>query len=156
DDLEPSPHATDLVAVEREHVHPVEVHAPAVRLLEPDDAAPERRLAATGLADETERLAAVDVERDAVHGSDHLSAAAPHAAADREFLHDLLDAKKRLGRVRAEPRRAPVVDRSDAGLGGHVERISAPLRRSSAKWHSLKPTSKRTVGGVCSRQISRP
>src|SRR5256885_1693814 len=58
------------------------------RLLETDDRAPERRLAAPGLADEAGRLAGGELEVDTVDGAQHLGAAAAQPvrgpAAERE------------------------------------------------------------------------
>ena len=53
----------------------VDLHAPARGLLEPQHAAPDGRLAGAALADERERLAALDRDRDVV-GGDELGARA--------------------------------------------------------------------------------
>ena len=49
------------LALEREHIGPVELMEPARRLEKPDEAPPGRRLAATGLTHQSERLAASTV-----------------------------------------------------------------------------------------------
>ena len=56
--------------------------SPAGRLVEADDAAPERRLAAARLADEAERLAARDRQVDAVDGAQHVDRRACAARRD--------------------------------------------------------------------------
>ena len=63
----------------------VEDDPPFGRLVEADERASDRRLAAARLADETERLAALDRERDPVHGLDVADVAVEdEAALDRE------------------------------------------------------------------------
>ena len=57
-----------LAASPRRELHAVEPEHPGSGDLETRDAPCERRLAAPGLADETERLAGLEVERDRVHG----------------------------------------------------------------------------------------
>ena len=59
-------------ALEVRDVAALEDDLPGRRLEQLDDRAAERRLAAAGLADDTERLAAVTVEVDAVDGA-HLA-----------------------------------------------------------------------------------
>ena len=56
-------------------------HLARGRLVEADDAAPERRLAAARLAHEAERLAARDVQVDAVDGAQHVDGRLAHARA---------------------------------------------------------------------------
>ena len=96
-----------------------------------------RRLAAAGLADEAERLAALDVERDAVdgvHGADLL--AEDHARGEREVLDEVADLEQRLARRPASrPQRdssvaaAPLSRRSCGPLSGHHvgARLLGPL-----------------------------
>ena len=48
-----------------------EQDTPAGRFNQPQQRATERRLSTPGFADEPERLARVNIERDAVHASDH-------------------------------------------------------------------------------------
>ena len=70
----------------------VDRHRARRRRDEPQDDLAERRLAAAGLADQAERLAASHVEADAVDGPDRADLAnAEEAAADREVLDEVLD-----------------------------------------------------------------
>ena len=85
---------------------------PAVGSYEPEDRAPERRLAATRLADEAERLAALDRQRDVVDGLDVADVAVEHdAALDREVDLEVRRARRAARRPtrsrRRRPRRAP-------------------------------------------------
>ena len=59
---------------ERADVHAVEQHAAGRGLVEARHDAPQRGLAAAALAHETQRLAAIDGQRDAIHGMDDLVA----------------------------------------------------------------------------------
>src|SRR5262249_22573501 len=61
------------------------------RLEQADDAAAERRLAASGLADEAHRLALGNAQRDVVDGVDAGDLARQHALPDREVLLQALD-----------------------------------------------------------------
>ncbi len=70
---------------------------PRGRLDQPQHAARHRRFAATGLADETQRLADANRERDAVdrvHGAD---LPAQHAGAHRIVLDEVGDLEQRRG-----------------------------------------------------------
>ena len=79
----------------------VERHAPGRRRQEPEDDLAERRLAAAGLPDEAERLAAADVEGHAVDGADRADRRrAEQAALDVEVLDDVLDADQHARRTR--------------------------------------------------------
>src|SRR3954447_6565405 len=78
-------------------VTPVEHNAPARRVEQPHDAPREGRLPATGLADDSQRLALVQRERDTVdglHGRDLLLE--DDALRDREVLLDVLADEQRL------------------------------------------------------------
>ena len=81
---------------------------------QPHRHARERALAAAGLADQTERLARIDLEVDAVdrvHRADLLLE--DDAARDREVLLDALQPKERLaGRLGASPATASLRRRS--------------------------------------------
>src|SRR5260370_2274707 len=59
------------------------------------DGAADRRLAATGLAYQRQRLAARDLKGHAVHGIDPFGLAAEQAAADREMLLEVVDLEQR-------------------------------------------------------------
>ena len=67
--------------------------------MEPQDAARQGRLAASGLADQGEGLAAADLER---HVGDRVNAVAPAreqaAGPEGKLLHHVLDAQQRLSR----------------------------------------------------------
>src|SRR5262249_19801114 len=69
----------------------VDDHAARARLVQTQDGAADRRLAAARLADEAQRLAGGDVERDAVDGLDDALAAAEEAGPRGEVLGQVLD-----------------------------------------------------------------
>src|SRR5262249_44328943 len=73
---------------QRRQVGALEEDVAAGRLEQPQDRAAERGLAAAGLADEADRLAAPDGEVDAVDGLDVRDRLAHHAFLDREVLLD--------------------------------------------------------------------
>jgi hypothetical protein len=68
--LEDHPHlppvGPDVAARERRDIRPVGLHRSARRLVEPQEQSRERRLAATGFADDAQRLAAAYSQGDAV------------------------------------------------------------------------------------------
>src|SRR4029079_18646675 len=70
------------------------------RLEQPHDAAAERRPAAAGLADETERLALGDAQRDVVHRVHARHLPREHALPDREVLLQALDLDQRVAVLR--------------------------------------------------------
>ena len=73
DHLHPAAHLAHLLAAELRELDAVELHLTGRRLVELEDGASGRGLAAAGLADEAERLALLDEEVDAVdraHGAD--------------------------------------------------------------------------------------
>jgi hypothetical protein len=76
--LHPAPHRAHAAAVER---RALEAQLAAGRLLEPEQRACERRLAAAGLADDAEHLVLAPLEVDAVQG---LHGASPPAERDFE------------------------------------------------------------------------
>jgi hypothetical protein len=80
------------------HVVAVEQDAPGARVLEAGDHAQRRRLAATGWAEQREELAALDVQREALHRDDLAEALChllePHARDVRRAR----DARRRRGR----------------------------------------------------------
>src|SRR5207247_9585043 len=67
-DLHAAPQGPQLVSPEGHDVRPAERDPPRVRLDQPQDRAPYRRLSAPRLAYEAERLSRRNRERDAVHG----------------------------------------------------------------------------------------
>ena len=84
---------------------PSKTTLPGGQLVQPHEAAPERRLAAAGLADEAERLAGAHLERDAVDGLHARDLAADHAAAlDREVLRDVAQPRAAARRSRRQLR----------------------------------------------------
>ena len=114
----------------------LELDRAAGRVEQPQQQAAGGRLAAAGLADEAERLAALDVERDAVdgvHGADLL--AEDHPGGEREVLLEIADLVQRLAAAaraahvtrRSPPRRS--ADRSCRALSGHHvgARLLGPL-----------------------------
>src|SRR5919198_10596 len=70
DHLHPPAHAAHLLAGKARELGAIELHRAGGRLVELEDRAPRRRLAATRLADETKRLALLDEEIDAVDRAD--------------------------------------------------------------------------------------
>ena len=62
---------------------------------QPQDGPADRRLAAAGLADERQRLAALDLKGHAVHRIDPVGLAAEQAAADRKMLLEVVDLEQR-------------------------------------------------------------
>jgi hypothetical protein len=90
--LHPPPERPELVLRERRDVLAVEDDAPSGRLVEPENGATDRRLAAARLADEAEGLAALDRERDVVHRLDVADVPVEQdAALDREPDAEVLD-----------------------------------------------------------------
>ena len=145
DDLHPAAHLAQGVGLQAHQVDAVERHLAVRGLAEPDQRAAGGALAAAGLADEAQRLAAADRERDAVdrlHRPDRLL---EHAGADREVDLEVLDLDE-------------VVRRCRAGLGragqrrGHAIHPSGWVAQQRARW----PFDARSVSiGSCSLQMSR-
>src|SRR5262249_55525660 len=73
---------------------PADLHAVAHRAQDVDDRAPHRRLAAARLADQAERLSAMQLERHALDGVHFADATEQHAAADGEPHVELLDVEE--------------------------------------------------------------
>ena len=77
---------------------PSKTIAPGGRLVEPEHRPADGRLAAAGLADEAERLAALDRERHAVHGLDVTDVAVEDdPALDREPDLEVVELDERAG-----------------------------------------------------------
>src|SRR3954467_5339692 len=94
-------------------VAPLEEDLPAGRLVQAQARAGDRGLAAAGLADEADRLAALDRQRDVVHGTDVADVAIQHEPAlDREPDLQVLDLDERPASVRAAHAVAAVLVRS--------------------------------------------
>src|SRR5207253_1043500 len=81
DHLHPPPYRMEVGLGRRRDVVPLEYDAPACRLVEAQDGATERRLAAPGFADQADRLAAGDRERDTVDRLDVADVTVEHDAA---------------------------------------------------------------------------
>ena len=115
------------------------------RLAQPDQRAPGRALAAAGLADQPERLAATDGERDAVDRLHRPDGLLEDARADREVDLEVLDLDQVVLGRRA--RLGPVRHRR-----GHAIHPSGWVAQQRARW----PWASRSVSiGSCSRQMSR-
>ena len=69
DHLHPATHLAQRIPLQSGHVHAVELDPTVGGVDQPDHGSSERRLAATGLPHQAERLATLDVERDAIHGA---------------------------------------------------------------------------------------
>ena len=118
DHLHPPPQRAHLRLAEVGDVGAVEGDLPGGRLVEAEERAADGRLAAARLADEPERLAALDLERDAVDGLDVADVAVHHdAAPDREPDLEVVDLDERrpVGAHAAPPRRERC--HSSAGTG---------------------------------------
>src|SRR5262249_45938601 len=100
DDLDVASQRAQFLAVERQHVLAVKPDLARCRLDEAEHAATGGGLAATGLADESERLARLDVKIDAVDRMDGPALALQQTGADRERLGQVADTEQRLGHCR--------------------------------------------------------
>ena len=80
---------------------PSNVIVPDVGSIEPQHEPADRRLAAARLADQPERLAALDLEGDVVDGLDLGDGPLQHAAAHREVLHQVAHLDEGGGSARA-------------------------------------------------------
>ena len=128
DHLHLATHPAKLLATERRELGPGEAHGSRRRLVELQDRAAGRRLAAAGFPDEAERLALFDEERDAVdgaHGAD--LALEEDALREREVHHEVLDLDERLA---VGARDVPRVRRPRHGLHGHLVTPSPPEERA--------------------------
>src|SRR6185437_3956863 len=89
------PERTQFAAVERAHVAAGELDVAAIGLDQPQQHPAEGRLAATGLADEAQRLAAPEAEADPVH-CPHRRALAAEPVAYREMFDHVARGQQRL------------------------------------------------------------
>ena len=97
DHLQVAAHLAHLATVELRQVLALEDHLAGGRLVELQDGATGRGLAATGLAHQTERLTLLDVEGDAVDGLDRADLALEDdPLGQREVHHQVLDLEQRL------------------------------------------------------------
>ena len=147
DHLHPPAQRPQLPLAKVGDVAAVEDNPPSRRLVEADDRPADGGLAAAGLADEAQSLAAADRHRDAVDRPDVADVAVEdEAALDREVLLDVLQLDERAGSVRTCLRRAHAVaatrvrSHSPAGTG--------------LKQASLCPGSISTSGGTSWRERS--
>ena len=101
DDLYPAAVRLQLRALQRRDVPAVEVDRARRRLDQPKQEPPDRRLAAARFADETKRLAALDIEAHAVDRLDHGDRPLQDPAADREMLDEIANLDERCRRARA-------------------------------------------------------
>src|SRR5439155_1181021 len=88
DDLDLPAHAAQRPRIEREEVHVVEEHFTGGGLEQPQNQATGRRLAAPGLADQTECLARHNVERHAIDGAYGAGLTPEDAALDGKVLDE--------------------------------------------------------------------
>ena len=137
DHLHVAPERPQLVLAHPRDVDAAEPHAARGRLVEAEDGAGKRRLAAPALAHQPERLTPLDCEGDAVDRLEELLLAAPRPLlADRKVLLDVRYLKERAhpggaSVAASEPRSRPrVVGPSTAtGLGSES---------TSAKWQAAR------------------
>ncbi len=101
DDLHLAPGRTQVGPGRRHQVAAVELDRPLGRLDQPDQRPPERRLPAARLADQPERLAAADLDVDAVDGLDVADRPPQQAVVDREVLLDPLRIEQHIRRAHA-------------------------------------------------------
>ncbi|MCP1739905.1 hypothetical protein ABIF99_008403 [Bradyrhizobium japonicum] len=81
----------------------VEDHLARGDVEQPQDGAADRRLAAAGLADQRQRLALRDFERDTVDGIDIFGLAAEQALFDRKMLLEVVDLEQRRAHAAMAP-----------------------------------------------------
>src|SRR6185437_9431681 len=91
DDLRLAPEATQLVRIEGQQVAPVEANASRIWLDQPQHQPAHGRLAAAGLADQPQRLAALDRKANAIDRADVSGRCAEQRAAGDEMLFQALD-----------------------------------------------------------------
>ena len=115
DHLHPPAQRPQLALAEVRDVRAVEDDLAAGGLVQAQERAADGRLAASGLADEPERLAALDLERDAVDGL-HVADVAVHddPASDREPDAEVVDLDERVAHVTPHHRAASAATRPPA------------------------------------------
>ena len=138
--------------------------------MEPQDAARQSRLAASGLADQGEGLAAADLER---HVGDRMNAVAPAreqaAGPERKLLHHMLDAQQRLrgpGRLDRRGRRhrcacSPLTQQAERCRGwpssaASARRFDAALDRLRAPRLKRAPRRRGDQAGRLTRNRREP
>ena len=120
--------------MELQQVHTVELGGAGSRLLEAEQRPAKRRLAATGLADQAEDLAAPDVEGHVVDGPDVADDPAKDPGPDRVVGLEVLDRDE---------------DPALTGRGGRTERFARRLGIG------LGLGERRRVGGLGRRVLHR-
>ena len=103
-DLQLGALASHIGVAERENVGAFEADGAAVGLQQPQQAAADRRLAGTALADQSERFARPDRQRDAIHRLHHLGRVA-HGKSLDEASH--LDHRRTIARRKGRAEREP-------------------------------------------------
>src|SRR6185437_10602370 len=94
DDLRLAPEATQLVRIEGQQVAPVEANASRIWLDQPQHQPAHGRLAAAGLADQPQRLAALDRKANAIDRADVSGRCAEQRTAGDEMLFQALELKQ--------------------------------------------------------------
>ena len=108
---------------------PVEEHAAGGRPVEPEEEPRERRLARAGFADQPERLAAADLERDAVHRPNHVTVA---CGSDPEMPVQVFRGDERLGRSRRD-QPGPLLGQVTRGPDGRRSARGAAASRCGSR-----------------------
>src|SRR5262249_8101326 len=94
--LDPSAELPHLARAQLGELDAVELDRSGRRLDQAKNHAACRGLAATGFADEAERLTGHHVERDVLHGADDAVLASEHSALDRKMLDEITNREQRL------------------------------------------------------------
>ena len=101
DRLDRAPITAPSLGIQPVHVLPVEANRACRRTLEPEDQLGGRRLAAAGFADEAERGASFQRERDRIHRAHERRGPSERAAAYREVLGEIRGLEQRARGVQA-------------------------------------------------------
>jgi hypothetical protein len=119
-------HVGDADAIERADHFAIENRVADVRLNQADEQAGGRRFAATGFADDAERLALGNRKGNIVDRLHRRDLAIQDAAAHGKVFAQVRDDQQRLGRAAAV-----LGNRQDGGVGGHYIFTSMALRKPS-------------------------
>ena len=95
DDLGVTTKGAQLVGIERAEVAAFETHFSGIRLNQPQHQPAHRGFAATGFADQCQRLAGLDSEADAVDRFDEGGRPAKHRSRSDEMLFQAFDFEQR-------------------------------------------------------------
>ena len=153
DDLHVPAHRLQLGAAETPHVDAVELDLAGGRLEQPQQRAAERRLAAAGLADEADRLAAEDVEVDAVHRLELADGPLQDPLAHGEVLLHPARLQQDVRRLAAGAEVEPVVLRSTSC--DRLARVRGTRRPSSHSQHADSCGGTGRSGGSSSRHLAK-